>query len=144
MSQQGETTMTITRIRAPKGLHDFTRNGRPVYSHTVITDAPKLVFISGQLSKDQDGNVVGKGDIRAQIRQVGENLKLALAAAGATMEDVVKSSTYVTDYELYSTAADLRDELLGAVLPTSTTVEVKRLSHPDLLIEIDVIAALAG
>ena len=136
--------MSITRIKDPRGLHTHTRQGKPVYSHAVVTDRPKLVFISGQLSKDEHGNVVGKGDIRAQIRQVGVNLKLALAAAGATLDDVVKSNTYVTDYELYVQNADLRDEILGATLPTSTTVEVKRLSHPDLMIEIDAIASLPG
>ena len=134
--------MTITRVKDPKGLHTHQRQGKPVYSHVVITDRPKLVFISGQLSKDEQGNVVGKGDIRAQIRQVGVNLKLALAAAGATFDDVVRSNTYVTDYELYVKKADLRDEILGVTLPTSTTIEVKRLSHPDLMIEIDLIAAL--
>lgn len=134
--------MTITRVGNPAGLHTHTRQGKPVYSHVVITDRRRLVFISGQLSKDAQGNIVGKGDIRAQIRQVGENLRLALAAAGATLDDVVKSNTYVTDYELYVANADLRDEILGATLPTSTTVEIKRLSHPDCLIEIDAIAAL--
>ena len=134
--------MTIIRIRDPKDLHTHTRNGKPVYSHVVITDRPKLVFISGQLSKDEKGDIVGKGDIRAQIRQVGRNLMLALNAAGATLEDVVKSNTYVTDYELYVKNADLRDAILGATLPTSTTVEVRRLSHPDCMIEIEAIAAL--
>ena len=134
--------MTITRVKDPKGLHTHQRQGKPVYSHVVMTDRPKLVFISGQLSKDEQGNIVGKGDMRAQIRQVGVNLKLALAAAGATLDDVVRSNTYVTDYELYVKNADLRDEILGATLPTSTTIEVKRLSHPDLMIEIDLIAAL--
>lgn len=134
--------MSIIRVRDPKGLHTHTRNGKPVYSHVVITDRRKLVFISGQLAKDESGNVVGKGDMRAQIRQVGHNLRLALSAAGATLEDVVRSNTYVTDYELYVKNAELRDEILGATLPTSTTVEVRRLSHPDLMIEIDAIAAL--
>jgi enamine deaminase RidA (YjgF/YER057c/UK114 family) len=134
--------MTITRVRNPAGLHTHTRQGKPVYSHVVITDRRRLVFISGQLAKDSAGNIVGKGDIRTQIRQIGKNLRLALAAAGATLDDVVKSNTYVTDYELYAANADLRDEILGVTLPTSTTVEIKRLSHPDCLIEIDAIAAL--
>ena len=135
--------MTIVRMENPKNLHTHTRNGKPVYSHVVVTDRPKLVFIPGQLSKDEHGNVVGKGDIRAQIRQVGRNLKLALDAVGATLEDVVKSNTYVTDYELYVKNSDLRDQILGVTLPTSTTVEVRRLSHPDFMIEIEVVAALA-
>lgn len=135
--------MTIKRIKEPAGLHTHFRQGKHVYSHAVISESRRLVFISGQLSKDEHGNVVGAGDIRAQMRQVGENFKLALAAAGATLDDVVKSNTYVTDYELYvNNAADLRDEILGVTLPTSTTVEVKRLSHPDFLVEIEVIAAI--
>lgn len=135
--------MDIVRVRDPKGLHTNARNGKPVYSHAVITTRPKLVFITGQLAKDERGEVVGKGDMRAQIRQVGHNLKLALAAAGATLDDVVKTNTYVTDYELYVRNADVRDALLAA-LPTSTTVEVKRLAHPDCMIEIEAIAALPG
>ena len=85
--------------------------------------------------------MVGRGDMRAQIRQVGENVKAALAAAGATLADIVKTNTYVTDIEEYFKHVDVRMEYFGA-LPTSTTVEVRRLAHPDLLVEVEVIAVV--
>ena len=85
--------------------------------------------------------MVGQGDMRAQLRQVGENIKAALAAAGATLDDIVKTNTYVTDMDEFFKHVDVRMEYFGA-LPTSTTVEVRRLAHPDLLVEIEVIAVV--
>ena len=99
-----------------------------------------MIFVAGQLARDRSGNVVGKGDMRAQIRQVGENIKAALASAGATLADVVKSNTYVTDMDEYFRHVDVRMEYLGPAMPTSTTVEVRRLAHPDFLVEIEVVA----
>ena len=75
-----------------------------------------------------------------QIRQVGENLRIALAAAGVTAEDLVKTTTYVTDIDEFFKHPDVRAESFGQSLPTSTTVEVRRLSHPDLMIETKAIA----
>jgi 2-iminobutanoate/2-iminopropanoate deaminase len=77
----------------------------------------------------------------AQIRQVGENLKAALAAAGATLADLVRTQTFTTDIDEFFKHVDVRLEYLGPALPTSTTVEVQRLSHPDFLVEIEAIAA---
>jgi enamine deaminase RidA (YjgF/YER057c/UK114 family) len=107
----------------------------------VVVEARKTIFVSGQLARNAKGEVVGQGDMRAQIRQTGENIKAALAAAGATLQDVVKTNTYVTDIEEFFKHTDVRMEYFGA-LPTSTTVEVRRLAHPDLLVEIEVIAVL--
>jgi enamine deaminase RidA (YjgF/YER057c/UK114 family) len=106
----------------------------------VSAEGRRLIFIAGQLARDRDGNVVGKGDMGAQIRQVGENIKTALAAAGATLSDIVKTTTFVTDIEEFLRPVDARMEYFGAALPTSTTVEVRRLAHPDFLVEIEVIA----
>ena len=132
--------MDIVRVRDQKGLHTNTRNGKPVYSHAVLTTRPKLVFITGQLAKDERGEVVGKGDMRAQIRQVGANLKAALAAAGATLADVVKTTTYVTDVDEFFRHSDVRGEIFGDPPPTSTTIVVKALAHPDFMVEIEAIA----
>jgi enamine deaminase RidA (YjgF/YER057c/UK114 family) len=93
-----------------------------------------MIFIGGQLARERDGKVVGKGDMRSQIRQVGENIKAALAAAGATLGDLVKTTTFVTDIEEFFRHADVRMEYFGAALPTSATVEVRRLAHPDFLV----------
>ena len=115
--------------------------GHVLYSHVVVVEGRKTIFVSGQLARSREGEVVGRGDMRAQIRQVGENVKAALAAAGATLADIVKTNTYVTDIEEYFKHVDVRMEFFGA-LPTSTTVEVRRLAHPDLLVEVEVIAVV--
>ena len=86
--------------------------------------------------------MVGKGDMRAQIRQVGENIKAALEAAGASLQDIVKTTTYVTDIDEFFKHVDVRLEYLGRALPTSTTVEVRRMAHPDLVVEIEAIAVV--
>ena len=100
----------------------------------------RLIFVAGQLARDRAGNVVGKGDMRAQIRQVGENIKAALAAAGASLADIVKTNTFVTDMDEYFRHVDVRMEYFGPALPTSTTVEVRRLAHFDFLVEIEAVA----
>ena len=123
----------------PEALSKRVMQGHVLYSHVVVVEGRRTIFIAGQLARDRDGNVVGKGDMRAQIRQVGENLKAALAAAGATLNDLVKTTTYVTDIDEFFKHVDVRMEYFGA-LPTSTTVEVRRLAHPDFMVEIEAIA----
>jgi 2-iminobutanoate/2-iminopropanoate deaminase len=123
----------------PEALATRIVDGHVLYSHVVVVEARRTIFISGQLARDQHGNAVGKGDMRAQLRQVGENLKAALAAAGATLNDLVKTTTYVTDIEEYLKHVDVRMAYFGA-LPTSTTVEVRRLAHADFLVEVEAIA----
>jgi enamine deaminase RidA (YjgF/YER057c/UK114 family) len=71
---------------------------------------------------------------------VGENIKAALDAAGATLNDLVKTTTYVTDIEEFFKHIDVRMEYFGAALPTSTTVEVRRLAHADFLVEVEAVA----
>jgi 2-iminobutanoate/2-iminopropanoate deaminase len=123
----------------PEALSKRIVNGHVLYSHVVVVEGRRTIFIAGQLARDRHGNVVGKGDMRAQLRQVGENIKAALAAAGATLNDLVKTTTYVTDIDEFFKHVDVRMEYFGA-LPTSTTVEVRRLAHPDLLVEVEAIA----
>jgi enamine deaminase RidA (YjgF/YER057c/UK114 family) len=101
-----------------------------------------MIFVSGQLARNNKGEIVGPGDMRAQIKQVGENLKHALEAAGATLNDLVKTTTYVTDIDEFFKHVDVRHDYLGVGLPASTTVEVRRLSHPDLVVEIEGMAVL--
>ncbi len=125
----------------PEALATRVVSGHVLYSHVVVAEGRRMVFISGQLARDRHGNVVGKGDMRAQIRQVGENIKTALEAAGATLSDLVKTTTYVVDIEAFFQHVDVRMEYFAA-LPTSTTVEVRRLAHPDFLVEIEAIAVI--
>jgi 2-iminobutanoate/2-iminopropanoate deaminase len=133
-----------TRKIQPAGLFQRALNGRVLYTHVVVASGQSLIFISGQLARDQDGNIVGPRDMRAQIKQVGENLRKALAAAGATLDDLVKTTTFVTDIDEFFRHVDVRHDYLGVALPASTTVEVRRLSHPDLMVEIEAVAMLGG
>ena len=133
--------MAIEKIQ-PASLFERNVNGHVLYSHVVVASGEKLVFVSGQLARDKDGNIVGPNDMRAQIKQVGENLKNALEAAGATLNDLVKTTTFVTDIEEFFKHVDVRHNYLGVGLPTSTTVEVRRLAHPSLLVEIEAVAVL--
>ena len=114
-----------------------------LYSHTVVAEGGRLVFIAGQLSRNREGTVVGPGDMRAQIRQVCDNVRAALAAAGADVADLVKTTTYVTDIDEFFKHVDVRSEYFGAEPPTSTTVEVRRLAAPEFLVEMDAIAVVA-
>jgi len=126
----------------PDALAKRVVNGHVLYSLVVSVEGTRTIYVSGQLARDRAGNLVGKGDMRAQLRQVGENVKTALEAAGASLADLVKTTTFVTDIEEYFKHVDVRMAYFGAALPTSTTVEVRRLAHPDFLVEVEAVAVV--
>ena len=127
----------------PEGLNVRLSAGQPSYSHVVtVSGTGKLVFIAGQLARDIDGNCVGKGDMRAQMEQTFANLDRCLKAAGATWADVVKTNTYVTDWDAFQKCGDVRMRYFGVATPTSTTVGVTSLAGPDFMIEIEAVAAV--
>ena len=128
--------MAIKREKIqPAGIHVRIMAGQPAYTQVVtVSGSGRQVFVAGQLARDPDGNCVGKGDMRAQIQQVGENIKTCLAAAGASLADIVKTNTYVTDFDEFQKHGDMRLRYFGPATPTSTTVEVQRLAHPDVMI----------
>jgi 2-iminobutanoate/2-iminopropanoate deaminase len=116
--------------------------GQLLYAPVVTVVPGKLVFLSGILSRNSQGEIVGRGDMRAQIRQVFSNITTALTAASATWTDVVKRQTFTTDIDAYFANIDARMEFCGEDLSTSTAVEVRRLSHPDFLVEVEVLAVV--
>ncbi len=128
----------------PDGLSKRIVSGHLLYTPVVTVEGARIVFVSGLLARDREGNIVGKGDMAAQIRQVGENLRIALEAAGATLGDLVRTCTYVTDIEEFFRHVEVRQQYFGRALPTSTTVEVRRLAHPDFMVEVEAFAAVAG
>ena len=102
-----------------------------------------MVFVSGHVSVDADGNLVGKGDAYAQSVQVFENVDAALKAAGATRADVTKITAFLINSEDYAGYAKARLEFFqGDPGPASSTVFVKGLVSPDYLIEIEAIAVV--
>ncbi len=112
------------------------------YTHVVAARGQRLVYISGQIAFDAAGQLVGPGDLRAQAVQVYENLKTALAAAGATFADVVKLNTYVVNFkpEFRPLLAEVRGQFIAGQPPASTLVGVSALALDGLLIEIEAVA----
>ena len=113
----------------------------PGYTHVVI--AGNTVYISGQVPVDAQGNTVGKGDFRAQVVQVYENLKKCLESAGVGFSDVVKMNTYVVNYKPEDVAVirEVRSRYLNMNQPPASTLAgVQALVNPDYRIEIEAIA----
>ncbi|HET9880013.1 MAG TPA: RidA family protein [Candidatus Limnocylindria bacterium] len=119
----------------------------PVEGFTQAVRAPagsQLIFVSGVTARDERGNVADLGDIAGQTRRVLRGLTTILAEAGASLDDVVKMTTYMRNMEDHAAMHAVRREFFGDHPPASSTVEVSRLYHPDQLIEIDAIAAIPG
>jgi enamine deaminase RidA (YjgF/YER057c/UK114 family) len=118
------------------------------YSHAVTVSAPaKLIYVAGQVAWGPDGRVVGAGDVRAQCEQVFKNLTTVLGAAGAGWGDVIKMNAYMVgmNTESVATFREIRSRhLKPGQLPASTFVGVAGLVQPELLIEVEVVAAVAA
>ncbi|KJZ64609.1 hypothetical protein VD17_17125 [Pseudomonas fluorescens] len=116
------------------------------YSHVVEVPAGlRTVYVAGQLGLDVHGKLVGEsGDFKAQAHQAFENIKIALASAGADFDDVIKMNMYLTDIShQLPELREVRDAYVNIHnAPASTTVEVSRLALPGALFEIEVVAVL--
>jgi 2-iminobutanoate/2-iminopropanoate deaminase len=124
----------------PPGLKNVRAT---VYNHYVRVDQPQsMIFVSGQVSRDSEGNQVGSGSMLEQTRQCLRNIEQNLAAAGASLSDVVWTTVYTTDIREFRQIVAAREEFFKDHLPTSTMVEVNHLADPGLLVEITVIAAI--
>jgi 2-iminobutanoate/2-iminopropanoate deaminase len=122
----------------PKTLND----PRPRYSQGILTDGGKVLFIAGQTASDSNGNVVGKGDIKAQTRQVFANIKAVLEASDASFDNMVMTTTYITDRKYREGYNEVRRDIYKKDPPTSTLVIVSGLANEDYLIEIAGIAVI--
>ncbi len=121
-------------IVAPETVH------RPTgYSHAVR--AGDTIYVSGQVALDRNGHLIGKGDVELQAVQVFENLKSVLEAAGASMDDVVKVTTYATHFSFRPKIIDVRNRYFQQP-PASTLVIVSSLADPDLLVEVEATAVV--
>jgi len=107
-----------------------------------LENGKREVLIFRQLARDANGNVVGKGDMRAQIEHVGKNIQACLTAAGASTSNIIKTGAYVTDMDAFVKNADMRARYLGPELPTSTMVKVDHLAGPEFLVEMEAIATV--
>ncbi|MFB6548510.1 RidA family protein [Streptomyces sp. NPDC056405] len=128
----------LTRIPAPDGVAPAAQ-----YTHVVLGTG-RFVAVSGQLALDEDGELVGEGDPAAQARQVFENLRRCLSAAGATFDDVVKLTFFVTDMAHMSAIRAARAEHIpDDRLPAASAVQVAALVRPEFLMEIEAFAVVA-
>jgi reactive intermediate/imine deaminase len=131
-------------MRATRSNPDTVAAPMGTYSQAVRVETGDAVWIhvSGQIASDRDGSLVGPGDIRAQTRQVFENLKAILETNGATFADAVKIGTYLTTLDDLTGMREIRSEYLTSEPPASTAVQVVALVVPDALIEIDLVAVV--
>ncbi len=112
---------------------------RQPYSSGIITSG-RTLYTSGLTSTDGDGNVIGDGDMGAQVKQVFARLEAVLDEVGADFSQVVKYNIFVTDMDAYFEAAAHRDFYVDT--PASCLIEVKGLARPELLVELEAIVAL--
>jgi reactive intermediate/imine deaminase len=128
-----KTQVRSDQLRAPSGH----------FSQAISAPAQgRIVFISGMTARRADGSIAGVGDIEAQTRQVCENIKAAVEAAGGSLDDVCRVDVFVRNIEHFESIHKVRRAYFRPPAPASTMVEVTKMVHPDYLIEINAIAVL--
>jgi enamine deaminase RidA (YjgF/YER057c/UK114 family) len=130
--------MTLELIN-PEDLHTPQS-----YTHVIAATGSRLVFVAGQAADDVQGNLVGRGDLAAQARQAFANVGRALAAGGATPEQVTRITIYVVDHrpEYLPVISEARIAVFGDHKPTDALVGVQALAEPGYLIEVEAIAVV--
>jgi enamine deaminase RidA (YjgF/YER057c/UK114 family) len=128
----------------PKDMWARVENGNLLYVPVVTVHGTDHahVYLAGQMAREPGGAIVGIGDMRAQMRKTCENIGKGLAYAGATFDDVVRATTYVTDIEEYYRVSDERFKYFKNHRPASVLIQVSRLGHKDAIIEIEVEAII--
>jgi len=124
-----------TLIRA-KGLSE------PISHYSDAVRAGNTIYVSGQAAIDEHGHLVGRGDVVAQTRKVLDNMKLALAAAGATLDDVTKVTVYLAHVSDRPRVNEVRKEYFKDNKPASTLIGIHEFAIEGMLIEIEAIAVV--
>lgn len=129
-------SMTNAQLFNPQGI--ATPRG---YSHVAVVESGRTVYIAGQVALDEQGELVGANDVRAQAERVFANLNAAVMAAGGTFHDIVKLTYYLTDIGDLPVMREVRDKYVNlAHPPVSTALQVSRLFQPVFLVEVEAIA----
>ncbi len=114
------------------------------YGYAQAIKVEDTIYVSGQVSHDDKGNIVGRGDMEAQMRQAYENIEKLLTQYGATLKNVVDEVLFVTDMDAaFAAAVKCRQEIFsGAPVIASTIIQIQRLAFPELMIEIKCVAKI--
>ena len=136
--------MIERQFLSPDDMWKRVENGNLLYVPVVTVHGADHghVYLAGQMAREPSGEIVGKGDMTAQLRKVCENIGKGLAHAGATFDDVVRSTTYVTDIDEYYRCSAVRFEYFRKNRPASVLIQVVRLGHRDAMVEIEVEAII--
>ena len=116
----------------------------PVYGYSRAVKVGNLVFVSGSGAWGEDAEFVGVDDVYAQAKQTIRNIEKALAEAGATLADVVRTRTFITDIARFDEMARAHKEAFGEIRPAATCLQVSALARPDMLVEIEADAVVGG
>jgi enamine deaminase RidA (YjgF/YER057c/UK114 family) len=130
---------------APPTLYNRVLRGRHLFSPVVVVRTPSVahIYVAGKTSIQPDASIGCVGDLRGQIGLVCQAVKTSVEYVGATLDDVVRTVTYVRDIDAYYATAEERYKYFNNKLPTNTLLEISRLAHPDMLIEIEAEAIVA-
>ncbi|HEY7181206.1 MAG TPA: RidA family protein [Blastocatellia bacterium] len=145
---QSENQKKATKEKKTMGTQQsdvrFINRAPAGYSHVVEVKGGRTLYIAGQIAVDKNGNLVGRGDFRAQVKQVFENLKSRLEEGGASFKDVVKLNYYLTDASDLQALRDTRNSYINTENPpASTLVVVKQLVRDEYLLEVEAVAVVA-
>jgi aminoacrylate peracid reductase len=119
----------------------FVPAGR-TYSHGIIVETGRTLYVAGQTARDAQGNIVCKGDAAGQTRQVLENMKRVVEGAGGRMEDIANTTVYITDIKHREAVGRVRQEFFKGDPPANTLLVISGLADPSFLVEIEAIVPL--
>jgi enamine deaminase RidA (YjgF/YER057c/UK114 family) len=114
----------------------------PIFGYSRAVRAGEWVMVSGTTGTDQNGQLIGKGQIYVQARQAINNIAAALGRLGLGLDRVVRTRVFVTELDRFADLARAHQEMFGGFRPASTVVQITRLVHPDMLVEIEADAVI--
>ncbi|MBI4257756.1 MAG: RidA family protein [Thaumarchaeota archaeon] len=128
------------RLMVKRIILDGLGKPKGPYVHAVDVRAKRLLFVAGTIPTDAKGRIVGEGDMRAQAKQVYENIRRVLKSQGLTPGNIVKSTVYTTNVDEFRKGTE-RQKFYAGKFTAGTLIEVKRLALNEVMVEVEVIAA---